>query len=146
VTLTVYNIYNFELIRQKDKHSHSLNGCKMCVHSQTPGGTCPMHGDATGYEHWNHQKVDQFVPALDGLVAKAVQLFISTPGPPEGASCSPCRSHKQNLCIRTAFSECLPILYTVDRVSRTCQLIFLLYRSNTNRFQCNWYAYPGRDT
>jgi len=32
---------NVELTRQKDKHSHSLNGCKICVDSQTPGDTCP---------------------------------------------------------------------------------------------------------
>ena len=25
----------------QDKHNHSLNGCRICVHSQTPGGTCP---------------------------------------------------------------------------------------------------------
>ena len=32
---------NFELARQKDKHGHSLNDCKICLHLQTPGGTCP---------------------------------------------------------------------------------------------------------
>ena len=32
---------NFELTRQKDKHSHRTNGCKICAHSQTPWGTYP---------------------------------------------------------------------------------------------------------
>jgi len=36
----------------QDEHSHSVNSCKICVHSQTPG--CPMPGDATAATYlWN---------------------------------------------------------------------------------------------
>jgi len=37
----------------QDKHSHSLNRCEICVHSQTPGGTCPSAPCLVTPLEWN---------------------------------------------------------------------------------------------